>query len=336
MSANPKEQGQDVAHELLSSPTINITQAGYVYIYLSNEETTPVEVYFDDFKVTHTKSPVVQTDDYYPFGLTFNSFRRENSTPNQWKFQGQEHVDDLGLGWDSFKWRNHQPEIGRFFGVDPLAEEFFYNSPYAFSENQVTNHIELEGLEKVEADKARLVEEAKKYVQANPGGTYGFDKEKPVPTQQEVANGAKMDCAGLVRGASTSAGFQDPTNGNTWEEGKNGVAMVIEGKKEKLGSDVQDGDYVTFKTNREEHQGPDGKFDHIGIAANVVSKDGVAISFDVIHSFGKGSKSGPKIDPYVVAEPKDHLTLKGVYESRPQTKSGPKIAERSPSDDNLM
>jgi hypothetical protein len=55
------------------------------------------------------------------------------------------------LNWDSFKWRNHQPDIGRFFKVDPLAEEYDYNSPYAFSENKVVSHRELEGLEAVEA-----------------------------------------------------------------------------------------------------------------------------------------------------------------------------------------
>lgn len=104
-------------------------------------------MYFDDFKVTHTKSPVVESQDYYPFGLTFNSYQRENALINKFKFQGQEHVDDLGLNWDSFKWRNHQPDIGRFFNVDPLAEKFYYNSPYAFSENKVTTHVELEGLE---------------------------------------------------------------------------------------------------------------------------------------------------------------------------------------------
>ncbi|GCC53435.1 hypothetical protein SanaruYs_36790 [Chryseotalea sanaruensis] len=105
------------------------------------------EVYFDDFKVTHTKSPVIQSDDYYPFGLTFNSFSRENSTPNKFKFQSQEHIDDLDLGWDSFKWRNHMPDIGRFFNVDPIAEDYYYNSPYAFSENKVVAHREIEGLE---------------------------------------------------------------------------------------------------------------------------------------------------------------------------------------------
>ena len=54
----------------------------------------------------------------------------------------------MDLGWDSFKWRNHQPDIGRFFNVDPLSEKYVYNSVYAFSENQVIAHVELEGLEK--------------------------------------------------------------------------------------------------------------------------------------------------------------------------------------------
>jgi RHS repeat-associated protein len=112
-----------------------------------------MEVYFDDFKVTQTKSPVIQSEDYYPFGLTFNSYTRENSLINKFKFQSQEHIDDLGLNWDSFKWRNHQPDIGRFFNVDPLADKYVYNSPYAFSENQVVAHRELEGLEKYDIKK---------------------------------------------------------------------------------------------------------------------------------------------------------------------------------------
>ncbi len=88
-----------------------------------------------------------QADDYYPFGLTFNSYKRENSVDNRIKFQGQEHIDDLNLGWDSFKWRNHMPDVGRFFNVDPISEKYYYNSPYAFSENRVVDGRELEGLE---------------------------------------------------------------------------------------------------------------------------------------------------------------------------------------------
>jgi len=129
------------------SVTKTIKEPGYVYIYLSNEGNVQQDVFSDDLKVTHVKSPIIATSDYYPFGLTFNSYQRENSVDQKYKFQGQEHIDDLGLNWDSFKWRNHQPDIGRFFNIDPLAEKYVHNSPYAFSENKVTSHVELEGLE---------------------------------------------------------------------------------------------------------------------------------------------------------------------------------------------
>ena len=137
-----------IPHQLLEA-TVTVKQAGYLYIYLSNEESSPVEVFFDDFEVVHTKGPVVQSEEYYPFGLTFNGYRKENSVSNRWQFQGQEHVDDLNLGWEMFKWRNHQSDIGRFFNIDKLSEKYYYNSPYAFSENKVVAHRELEGLESV-------------------------------------------------------------------------------------------------------------------------------------------------------------------------------------------
>jgi RHS repeat-associated protein len=150
VSTDAEEHGEDGSHEELSKQ-LPIAEAGYVYVYLSNDNVAlggeVVEVYFDDFKVEHEKSPVIESSDYYPFGLTFNNYQRENSLISRKKFQSQEHIDDLGLNWDSFKWRNHQPDIGRFFNIDPLADKYVYNSPYTFSENRVINAVELEGLE---------------------------------------------------------------------------------------------------------------------------------------------------------------------------------------------
>ena len=65
----------------------------------------------------------------------------------KYKFQGQERQEELGLNWDSFKWRNYMPDIGRFFNVDPLSEKYAYQSHYNFSENRVVDARELEGLE---------------------------------------------------------------------------------------------------------------------------------------------------------------------------------------------
>jgi hypothetical protein len=47
----------------------------------------------------------------------------------------------------NYKYRMHDPRLGRFFAVDPLAGKYSYNSTYAFSENRVTDAVELEGLE---------------------------------------------------------------------------------------------------------------------------------------------------------------------------------------------
>lgn len=65
----------------------------------------------------------------------------------KYKFQGQERQDELGLGWDSFKWRNYDYAIGRFMSIDPLTEEYHTWSPYVFSGNRVVDSRELEGLE---------------------------------------------------------------------------------------------------------------------------------------------------------------------------------------------
>jgi RHS repeat-associated protein len=138
-------------HEHMDLDPMTIEKEGYMYIYLSNESKMR-DVYFDDLLITHTHSPIVQKDDYYPFGLGIAglSTQKENSFGNKWTFQGQERQDALDLGWYGFKWRNHQPELGRFFNVDPLSEDYKYYSTFAFSGNNVVNAIELEGLEPIQ------------------------------------------------------------------------------------------------------------------------------------------------------------------------------------------
>ncbi len=86
---------------------------------------------------------------YYSYGMTMpgRSFHRESSY--RYGFQGQEADNEIrGTGNSvNYKYRMHDPRIGRFFAVDPLAPQYPHNSPYAFSENRVVDGIELEGLE---------------------------------------------------------------------------------------------------------------------------------------------------------------------------------------------
>ena len=63
-------------------------------------------------------------------------------------FNGQEQDTELLGGAVSFKYRIHDPRIGRFLSVDPLAPEYPWNSSYAFAENRVIDGIDLEGKER--------------------------------------------------------------------------------------------------------------------------------------------------------------------------------------------
>jgi hypothetical protein len=98
--------------DLLSSD-VTIKEPGYAYIYISNENPTQVDVYFDDFMVRHTKTNIIQYNEYYPFGLqTSSSWTRENTTGNQFLYdQGNELNATTGVYDLAF--RNYDPVLGR-------------------------------------------------------------------------------------------------------------------------------------------------------------------------------------------------------------------------------
>jgi hypothetical protein len=159
------------------------------------------------------------------------------------------------LNWDSFKWRNHQPDIGRFFNVDPLADKYVYNSPYAFSENHVTSHIELEGLEKVDFMVA-IYEQNKsgpgkndnpKHVISNTAEVYlnfGVDlKDGSVKpgSSGDVSSGLKMAWQRVTEGedAVGKLEYELGTNGSTSENGDSKYSIT--------GSLGEGGEYGSFK-----------------------------------------------------------------------------------------
>ena len=51
----------------LMSSTYKIKEAGYAYMYVSNEHPTLVDVYYDDVKMSYTPGNVIQANEYYPF-----------------------------------------------------------------------------------------------------------------------------------------------------------------------------------------------------------------------------------------------------------------------------
>jgi RHS repeat-associated protein len=93
-------------------------------------------VYFDDFQIAHTTTPIVQKDDYYPFGGTFNSY--VSGDPNDYKFQGMELQDETETYLTEF--RTYDPWLGRWGQIDPKANPF--ESPYVGMGNNPLKYID--------------------------------------------------------------------------------------------------------------------------------------------------------------------------------------------------
>ncbi|UII30783.1 hypothetical protein LVD17_21040 [Fulvivirga ulvae] len=104
-------------------------------------------MFFDDMKVVLTESNVVQKDDYYPFGLTFNSYNRVTATPNKYLYNGKEKQNELDLDWLDYGARMYDPEIGQWYAIDPLAENSISMTPYHYAANNPIIYIDINGMD---------------------------------------------------------------------------------------------------------------------------------------------------------------------------------------------
>ncbi|MEP3445852.1 MAG: RHS repeat-associated core domain-containing protein, partial [Flavobacteriaceae bacterium] len=126
--------------------------SGWRYVYDYTDHLGTVRLSYSDLDGNGTidaASEILQERNTYPFGLVQKGYNGNINGPenNYQTYLGQEINKELGLDWLSFRHRNYIPEIGRFFGVDPIAEEYPNQTPYQFASNNPIWKIELEGLE---------------------------------------------------------------------------------------------------------------------------------------------------------------------------------------------
>lgn len=79
--------------------------------------------------------------DYYPFGGTFNSYT--SGQENLYKFSGNEEQKETD--WYDFGARMYDPWLGRFFSIDPKADTYHFQSPYAFAANNPIRYEDKNG-----------------------------------------------------------------------------------------------------------------------------------------------------------------------------------------------
>ena len=121
------------------------TPEGYwqngVYYYYLKDHLGNIRV------VLNSSGSVVEKNHYYPFGMRFypESTSTSNSAALPFRYNGKEFESMNGLNRYDYEARFYDPELGRFHSVDPMAEKYYFQSPYTYAVNNPIKYIDKNG-----------------------------------------------------------------------------------------------------------------------------------------------------------------------------------------------
>jgi len=137
--------GADQMHPMVQTG-ITMDKGGFFYAYVVNESV--MNVYFDNFQVSTTSSPVLEENNYYPFGMLNAQLSAPGITDpiNNYKYNGKELQKELSLEWLDYGARFYDPQIGRFTTIDPKAELDRRVTPFAYVFDNPMRFIDPDGM----------------------------------------------------------------------------------------------------------------------------------------------------------------------------------------------
>ncbi|WP_407556485.1 DUF6443 domain-containing protein [Winogradskyella sp. 4-2091] len=129
---------------------------------------------------------IISEKNYYPFGMTQSGYNNvvsanANFIGEKFGFNGMEMQDELGLNSYDFGWRNYDAALGRWFGIDPLAEFMPRVSTYSYAFNNPILFIDVAGMlpmgpgDRIQAAKKSAKNDKRTYAMVSGSAAYNDD-----------------------------------------------------------------------------------------------------------------------------------------------------------------
>lgn len=118
------------------------------YISFSNGQLGDCLYYIQDYQgnnrmVVSSVGSVKQVTHYYPYGGIIGGI--SGGSTQKYKFGGNELDLAYGLEWYDIHARQYDPVLTSWHAIDPLAEKYYWISPYAYCNNNPVNNIDIDG-----------------------------------------------------------------------------------------------------------------------------------------------------------------------------------------------
>ncbi len=119
------------------------TQTEFHYVYQYTDHLGNIRLSFSDGDKNGSINPtseIIEESNYYPFGLKQmgynNTILGGNSLAQQWKYNGVQFNEDLGIDLYEMDLRSYDPAIARFNGIDPVTH-YTQGTSVAFDNNPI-------------------------------------------------------------------------------------------------------------------------------------------------------------------------------------------------------
>lgn len=124
-----------------------------VYDYLENKYIYQYKDHLGNVRLSYSKNAttgliaIEDTNDYYPFGLSFiNTSASKYSPSTTYKNTKYNSKELQESGFYDYGNRQYMPDTGRWFVIDPLTEKMRRHSPYNYAFNNPIMFIDPDGM----------------------------------------------------------------------------------------------------------------------------------------------------------------------------------------------